>query len=356
MAASFWHHKQHMIYAALLAFSPLLTGCGATLAQGPSHPVKAAAKVHTRKGSRHTARKEKAASLSATSTPVLPAPTLETSSSPAPASLPAVPALSSLFGAGMQPQGDLMVPTTPTPVLAAWANSSTFGQSQMSFYTPVQGQWQLMTSQSSPDSISQARLGPTGPDGQHTLLLMGTSGGSSGAGIFYNIAVSASSVQFSGSVQGANPQFGSGTAEDFASDVYQPVWSGNQFTTQSLGIAATVPAGALQIPWSIQGSGIALSLPESPITLTQGATLAFVPSQSSASDSPTLLGPFTQAQAAQAALQFGNGAGGNLSMAQHVTGYVVTPPAGLSYWVLCEWISGSPAPSFGTVVTVSTAS
>jgi hypothetical protein len=123
-----------------------------------------------------------------------------------------------------------------------------------------------------------------------------------------------------------------------------------------MGVAATVPAGTLQIPWSIEGAAVSVDLPANPVAISSGASVAFVPSVLTIPDSPSLLGPFTAQQAAQAALQYGYGSGGNLSMAQHIQGYVVTPPPGVSYWVLCEWPSGPTAPSFGTIVTVRASS
>lgn len=286
----------------------------------------------------------------------LPGSSSNTSSSPSQSianasttsTTPTIPLLSSLFGGNSVGTGDMILPTKPTPILVAWSAPYTTGIGSLKAFMVRGGHWVPIFRKTGLYLIEHAKIGPQGPSGQQTILLKALSGGSSGGGIFYNGMATSTTFNIVKQVQGVNPQWATHGLEKFSTNIYQPIWIGSQFTVHTLGLAATIPSGTKTINWSISRHHININSSSSSFVVSSGQSIAFVPTSSGQRSNPKILGPFLSQSHAESAL-----ANGSMSMAQSVAGFLITPPPGLSYWVLSSWRPGSNYPQFGEVIAIT---
>jgi hypothetical protein len=216
-----------------------------------------------------------------------------------------------------------------------------------------QGRWHLVGVTSTTDSNYLVRvLCAPAPDGSMGIASEWVSGGSDGAGAFRNWMATAQGLQpvngwlsvISPSLTRIGPDL---FREAGARDAYSFLWTkAAGWHLVTLGLQATIPAQAIQIPWGLRnGEPVLLSPP--PKEVMADGPVAFVPQGELVHQWWQVVGPFPSEAAAQAVAQAGSSA---LAMAQFVPGAVVVPPSGTSYWVLAVWPPNHERPTAMTVV------
>ncbi|CAB1129367.1 conserved protein of unknown function [Candidatus Hydrogenisulfobacillus filiaventi] len=259
---------------------------------------------------------------------------------------PAVPPVPDPAALGLRPGADRLI-AGRVPLLVAWSTGFQLPWF-LEVYVPAGGRWTLAYQGNVTNQIQAVEAGPAGPQGQESVLCLGLSGGSDQAGAFYNLVEAGGQVHLAGELPGVDPAFGPGRQEWFADQHYTLRWQGGHLQATGLGLAATVPAGALTAAWHIAATG-AVTGPAA-LQAQPGQAVALLPDPAARSRSPVLLGPFTSRAAAEAAIQDGFGA---MAMYQQVQGFVIQPPPGTSYWVLASWPPGRSAPAAGAVVRIA---
>lgn len=133
---------------------------------------------------------------------------------------------------------------------------------------------------------AHAAIGPTGPQGQRSVVVWGFASAAGASGSFYNYVLTAAGLRRVSTLHGSDPRFVPATArqpavEHFSGAAYQFAWRQGHLVAKNLGPLGAIPSGAVRVPLYYFYSSPRV-LGSTTVTVRVGQALAVVPANASA--------------------------------------------------------------------------